>query len=144
VNAASSTAAVGELSQKRGEPPFGPRSELAAQLAVVGPTGRHQGKGRGRRRASARARSQVARVLLTRTAREALAALDFLRADAVMDALSELKRDPSISQELCGRLTGLRSYRVGVYRIIYELRDDRTVRVVVIRHRGSAYDTDPR
>jgi mRNA interferase RelE/StbE len=86
----------------------------------------------------------VARVLLTRTAREALAALDFLRADAVMDALSELKRDPSISQELCGRLTGLRSYRVGVYRIIYELRDDRTVRVVVIRHRGSAYDTDPR
>jgi hypothetical protein len=42
--------------------------------------------------------------------------------------------------ELRGRLTGLRSYRVGVYRIIYELRDDRTVRVVAIRHR----ETDPR
>jgi mRNA interferase RelE/StbE len=86
----------------------------------------------------------VARVLLTRTAREALAALDYLRADAVLHALGELEREPHRGHELRGRLTGLRSYRVGVYRIIYELRDDRTVRVVAIRHRGSAYETDPR
>jgi mRNA interferase RelE/StbE len=33
---------------------------------------------------------------------------------------------------------------VGVYRIVYELRDDKTVRVVAIRHRGSAYVTDAR
>jgi len=85
----------------------------------------------------------VARVFLTRTAREALAALDELRADAVLDALGVLARDPHLGHELRGRLTGLRSYRVGVYRIIYELRDDRTVRVVAIRHRGSAYETDP-
>ncbi|MFP4311581.1 MAG: type II toxin-antitoxin system RelE family toxin [Nitriliruptoraceae bacterium] len=31
-----------------------------------------------------------------------------------------------------------------MYRIIYELRDDKTVRVIAIRHRGNAYDTDPR
>jgi mRNA-degrading endonuclease RelE of RelBE toxin-antitoxin system len=86
----------------------------------------------------------VARAFLTRTAREALAALDFLRADAALHALSELERDPHLGHQLRGRLTGLRSYRVGVYRIIYELRDDRSVRVVAIRHRGSAYDTDPR
>jgi mRNA interferase RelE/StbE len=86
----------------------------------------------------------VARVFLTRTAREALAALDFLRADAVLDALGELEGAPHLGHELRGRLTGLRSYRVGVYRIIYELRDDRTVRVIAIRHRGSAYETDPR
>jgi mRNA interferase RelE/StbE len=86
----------------------------------------------------------VARVFLTRTAREALAALDFLRADAVLDALGELERDQHLVHELRGRLTGLRSYRVGVYRIIYELRDDRAVRVVAIRHRGNAYETDPR
>ena len=36
------------------------------------------------------------------------------------------------------------SYRVGVYRIIYELRDHKTVRVVAIRHRGNAYGSDPR
>lgn len=86
----------------------------------------------------------MAQVLLTRTAREALAALDFLRADAVLDALGELERDPRLGHELRGRLAGLRSYRVGVYRIIYEFRDDRVVRVVAIRHRGSAYGTDPR
>jgi len=86
----------------------------------------------------------VAQVFLTRTAREALAVLDFLVADAVLDALSEVEREPDIGHRLRGRLTGLRSYRVGVYRIIYELRDDKTVRVVAIRHRGDAYGTDPR
>jgi mRNA interferase RelE/StbE len=86
----------------------------------------------------------VARVVLTRTARDALAALDFLLADAVLDALGELERDPHLGHRLRGRLTGLRSYRVGIYRIIYELRDDTTVRIVAIRHRGNAYDTDPR
>jgi mRNA interferase RelE/StbE len=86
----------------------------------------------------------VAQVFLTRTAREALAALDYLLADAVLDALSELERDPEIGHRLRGRLTGLRSYRVGVYRSIYELRDDKTVRVIAIRHRGDAYGSDPR
>lgn len=86
----------------------------------------------------------MARVYLTRTAREALTALDFLLADAVLDALGELERDPHLGHQLRGRLTGLRSYRVGVYRIIYELRDDKTVRVIAIRHRDKAYDTDPR
>ncbi len=86
----------------------------------------------------------MARIYLTRTAREALAALDFLLADAVLDALRELERDPHLGHQLRGRLTGLRSYRVGIYRIIYGLRDDKTVRVIAIRHRGNAYDTDPR
>lgn len=86
----------------------------------------------------------MARVYLTRSAREALTALDFLLADAVLDALGELERDAQLGHLLRGRLTGLRSYRVGVYRIIYELRDDKTVRVIAIRHRGNAYDTDPR
>jgi mRNA interferase RelE/StbE len=86
----------------------------------------------------------VARVFLARTARDALAALDFLLADAVLDALGELERDPQLGHSLRGRLTGLRSYRVGIYRIIYDLRDDRTVRIVAIRHRDDAYRSDPR
>jgi mRNA interferase RelE/StbE len=86
----------------------------------------------------------VARVFLARSARNARAALDFLLAAAVLDALGELERDPRVGYKLRGRLTGLRSYRVGAYRIIYELRSDGTVRVVAIRHRGDAYGTDPR
>jgi mRNA interferase RelE/StbE len=86
----------------------------------------------------------VARVFLTRSARDTLAALGFPLADAVLDALGEIERDPHVGHELRGRLTGLRSYRVGVYRVIYQLRDDKSVRVVAIRHRGQAYGTDPR
>jgi mRNA interferase RelE/StbE len=86
----------------------------------------------------------VARVYLTRTTRNALAALDFLLAGAVLDAHGELEREPRVGYQLRGRLTGLRSYRVGVYRIIYELRDDTTARVVAIRHRGDVYGSDPR
>lgn len=65
-------------------------------------------------------------------------------ADAILDALGGLERDPEAGHRLRGRLSGLWSYRVGAYRIIYELRDATTVRVVAIRHRGQAYDTDPR
>jgi mRNA interferase RelE/StbE len=86
----------------------------------------------------------VARVVLARSARDSLASLDFLLADAILDALGELERNPQLGHELRGRLRGLRSYRVGVYRIIYELRDPRTVRVVAVRHRGHAYGSDPR
>lgn len=86
----------------------------------------------------------MARVFLARSARDALQELDFLLADAVLDALAELERDPGAGYQLRGRLSGLWSYRVGVYRIIYERRDRSTVRVVAIRHRGQAYETDPR
>jgi len=86
----------------------------------------------------------MAKVVLAKSARAALDGLDYLVAEAVLDALGELERDPLTGHALRGRLTGLRSYRVGVYRIIYQLRDAATVRVVGIRHRGDAYSSDPR
>ena len=70
--------------------------------------------------------------------------LDFLRADAVLGALDELERDPEAGYEVRARLFGLWSDPVGVYRIIYERRDSRTVRVVAIRRRDQAHETDPR
>jgi mRNA interferase RelE/StbE len=91
--------------------------------------------------ASASARGNF---VLARAARDALASLDFLLADAILDALAELERGPDAGHELRGRLSGLRSYRVGAYRIIHELRDATTVRVAAIRHRAQAYGTDPR
>ena len=86
----------------------------------------------------------MAKVFLARTARAALASLDYVLAEAVLDALGVLERDPRAGYELRGRLSGLLSYRVGVYRVIYEPRDEDTVRVVAIRHRGQVYSTDPR
>ena len=64
--------------------------------------------------------------------------------DAILDALDVLGPDPDVGHRLRGRLTELRSYRVGAYRFIDELRQDATVRVPAIRHRGQAYETDPR
>jgi mRNA interferase RelE/StbE len=87
----------------------------------------------------------VARVVLARRARADLLALEWPLIDAVHDALGLLERDPLAGHLLGGRLRGLRSLRVGTYRIVYQLVDaQRTVRVAAIRHRAAAYRTDPR
>jgi mRNA interferase RelE/StbE len=87
----------------------------------------------------------VARVVLARRVRNDMLALDGPQVDAVEDALGQLERDPVAGHALRGRLRGLRSLRVGSYRIIYQLSDDeRTVRVAAIRHRSTAYRSDPR
>lgn len=87
----------------------------------------------------------MAKVILARRARQQLLDLDWTLADAVADALGLLERDPDSGYPLRGRLQGLRSLRVGTYRIIYQIADDQqTVRVAAIRHRSIAYRTDPR
>ena len=87
----------------------------------------------------------MATVVLARRARQQLLRLDWPLIDAVEDALGLLEREPRAGHPLRGRLGGLRSLRVGAYRIIYQLADnEHTVRVAAIRHRSIAYDTDPR
>jgi mRNA interferase RelE/StbE len=85
----------------------------------------------------------VTRVVLARAARNALLELDWTLIDAVEEALGLLEREPDSGYELRGRLSGLRSLRVGSYRIIYQLVDaHQTVRVVAILHRSVAYRSD--
>jgi len=87
----------------------------------------------------------VARVVLARRVRSELLELSWPLIDAIQDALGSLERDPFVGHALRGRLRGLRSLRVGTFRIIYQLADDEnTVRVVAIRHRSVAYGRDPR
>jgi addiction module RelE/StbE family toxin len=91
----------------------------------------------------------VANVVLAKRARTELLALDWPLIDAVTDAVGLLARAPDSGQdsghELRGRLRGLRALRVGSYRIIYQLSDDHnTLRIATIRHRSTAYHTDPR
>lgn len=87
----------------------------------------------------------MARVVLARSARAALLRLDWQRLDAIEDALGQLEREPCLGHELRGRLRGLRSLRVGSYRVIYRVDDaQNTVHVAAIRHRSVAYRTDPR
>ena len=83
--------------------------------------------------------------MLARRARLDLLALDWSLIDAIEDALGLLEREPTAGHALRGRLRGLRSLRVGAYRVIYQLTDEqRTVRVVAVRHRSAAYRVGPR
>jgi len=87
----------------------------------------------------------VARVVLARRARVELLALDWPLIDAIEEALGLLERDPLAGHALRGRLRGLRSLRVGTYRIVYQVTDaDQIVRVAAVRHRSIAYRGDPR
>jgi mRNA interferase RelE/StbE len=87
----------------------------------------------------------VSRVELVRRARLEILGLDWLLADAVAKALGWLERDPEAGHALRGRLRGLRSLRVGAYRVIYQLDEqNQVVRVLAARHRAVAYRTDPR
>jgi mRNA interferase RelE/StbE len=87
----------------------------------------------------------MARVVVARRARANLLELDWPLIDGIEDALGLLEREPTAGHQLRGRLHGLRSLRVGSYRIVYQLIDDQqTVRVAAILHRSLAYRTDPR
>ena len=87
----------------------------------------------------------MARVVLARRARQELLELGWPLIDAVEDALGLLEREPFAGHELRGRLRGLRSLRVGTYRIVYQVTEDqRTIRVAAIRHRSIVYRSDPR
>ena len=87
----------------------------------------------------------MSRVELARRARTEIVDLDWPLSDAVVAALGLLEREPEAGHLLRGRLRGLRSLRVGTYRIIYQVDDgQRLVRVLAVRHRSVAYSTDPR
>ncbi|MGH9056443.1 MAG: type II toxin-antitoxin system RelE family toxin [Acidimicrobiales bacterium] len=87
----------------------------------------------------------MVRVELVRRARQEVLDLDWPLAGAVDEALGLLERDPEAGKALRGRLRGLRSLRVGTYRVIYQLDEQhRLVRVLTVRHRAVAHRTDPR
>jgi mRNA interferase RelE/StbE len=87
----------------------------------------------------------LARLVLARRARRDLLDLGWPLIDAIEDALGLLERDPFAGHALRGRLRGLRSLRVGSYRILYQVTEEgKTVRVAAIRHRSVSYESDPR
>lgn len=58
----------------------------------------------------------------------------------LLDAIEQLAEKPRLGKELVGRLVGLRSLHLGVYRIIYRIEEAHLV-VLVVRagYRGNIY-----
>ena len=82
----------------------------------------------------------MASVLLSREAKLQLARLARQYAAAVDAAILSLSGEPLAGKALRGRLRGVRSLRVGVYRIMYRFDTKRKEVVVAsIRHRSEAY-----
>lgn len=81
----------------------------------------------------------------SRATADALSELNPPLDDAALDALTLLESDPHAGHALRGRLRGVRSLRIGSFRILYTVHADATrVRVLAIRHRSIAHLTDPR
>jgi len=58
----------------------------------------------------------------------------------LVEAIDRLAREPLAGGVLKGEFSGLRRLRVGVYRIVYEVIEDRLVILVIrIGHRGRVY-----
>lgn len=58
----------------------------------------------------------------------------------IVTAIDRLAENPFLGNALKGELRGLRRLRVGDYRVVYELRDDMLVVLVVrVAHRREAY-----
>lgn len=59
----------------------------------------------------------------------------------IIKKLKELKSNPKLGKPLIGKLAGLRSLRIGKYRAIYQIKQDRLL-IFVLRmgHRKSIYD----
>ncbi len=60
--------------------------------------------------------------------------------ERIIDAIDLLIDNPHCGKQLKGGLSGLRRIRVGSYRVVYEINDEKaTILVLRIAHRQHAY-----
>lgn len=61
--------------------------------------------------------------------------------DRVVDGLRELKENPHEGKQLRGKLKDLWSWRIGKYRILYQIQENKLlVFVISVRHRKHVYE----
>jgi len=81
------------------------------------------------------------KVKLTARAKRELKNISKLHKDSIGLIFEEQKEDALIGKPLNRKLTGLFSYRIGVYRIIYKVNLlDETIIIVTAGHRSTAYN----
>lgn len=61
--------------------------------------------------------------------------------DRVVDGLRELNENPHAGKQLKGKLKDLLSWRVGEYRILYNIQEEKLlIFAISVRHRKHVYD----
>lgn len=80
------------------------------------------------------------RLIISPQAKKELKKIKKVYKAAVRLAFAEIKEDFSIGKPLTRDLTGRYSYRVGIYRIIYQVNQkDRVIDILTAGHRSSIY-----
>lgn len=77
-------------------------------------------------------------VRLSKRAEKGLNGLDAPFKDPLKEAIRELSANPLLSKKLKGEFEGLRSYRVGSFRIVYRFSEE-SLEVAYIDHRKDVY-----
>lgn len=79
-------------------------------------------------------------IRIKQSAAKALARINRHERQRIIDRIDQLSDNPSAGSVLKGEFSGLRRIRVGTYRIVYEIRDQELVILVVrIGHRREVY-----
>ena len=81
------------------------------------------------------------RVVVSRKFDRRFSDLDREVQDRIVEKLKALQENPGLGKPLKGKLRGLRSLRVGKYRIIYQVDEDsRVVRIITVGRREAIYE----
>ena len=80
------------------------------------------------------------RIIVAPEAKKGLKTITKIYRRGIAEAIEALKDDPHIGKPLTRELTGRYTYKVGVYRIIYKIREiDKTVYIINAGHRATIY-----
>ena len=80
-------------------------------------------------------------VIITESAQKSLRKLDKKIRDNIFNKLESLKEHPHIGKPLSANLSGFWSLRVGDYRVIYQIKNNELIILVIgIGHRKNVYD----
>ncbi len=77
---------------------------------------------------------------IKQSAAKALAKIEGEDRQRIINAIDQLKTNPAAGSVLKGEFSGLRRIRVGNYRVVYEVQDEKLVILVIrIGHRREVY-----
>ncbi len=81
----------------------------------------------------------MVKIAFRSSARQDLARIAHPLRRTILTACHDVFEDWAIGKVLEGRLSGYRSHRVGVYRILYKVHQSSSIEIVAIGHRRDIY-----